>query len=42
VAVEQVAPAAVAELGGAAGGLHDIGEEHGDQNAIGLRRAALA
>src|SRR4029079_8555157 len=28
VAVEQVAPGAVAELGGAAGGAHEVGETH--------------
>ena len=38
VALEQLAPAAIAELGAPFGGVDDVGEEHGEQLALGLGR----
>src|SRR5206468_5668421 len=36
VALEQLAPSAIAERGGALTGADDVGEEHGSEHAVGL------
>ena len=40
MSVKKVAPAMVAERGGFLGRADDVGEEHGGEDAVGLRRRA--
>ena len=42
MSLEHVAPARVAELAGAPGRVHDVGEHHGGQHAVGLAPRARA